>query len=143
MIDRISSLAMTPSIIVAAPAGPAVVVAQAVSAAPKKRSTGAIVSYTDSQPATTTFTVQRPATGRRAGRRCAKPNKNNRGHRRCTRYLYVGRFTHVDAAGANRFRFTGHLPGGTLRPGKYRLQAIPRNLAGAGPAAIKEFRVRK
>jgi DNA-binding beta-propeller fold protein YncE len=143
MIDRISNLAMTPSTIVAAPAGPAVVVAQALSAAPKKRSTGAIVSYADSQPATTTFTVQRPATGRRVGRRCTKPNKKNRGHRRCTRYQDVGSFTHVDAAGPNRFRFTGHLPGGTLRPGKYRLQAVPRNLAGAGPAAIKAFRVRK
>jgi hypothetical protein len=135
-IDQISGLSITPSTFAAAPSGPTVLAA-------KRRTYGALVSYTDSQPATTTFTVQRPAAGRRAGRNCVKPSKRNRKRKRCTRYLSVGSFTHADGAGANHFRFTGRLGGHKLKSAKYRLRAIPRNIAGTGRAAYTQFRVKR
>lgn len=138
-ISDIVDFKIAPSVIVAAPTGPTVVVAKAQ----KKRKTGAIVSYTASQPATTTFTVQRPAAGRRQAGKCTKPSKSNHKRKRCTRYLSLGSFTHADIAGADRFRFTARLHGHKLKPGKYRLQAIPRNAAGTGPRTYTPFRVKK
>lgn len=84
--------------------------------------TGALVSYSDSAAATTTFTVQR-----RSGRHMFKT---------------VGRFTHMDAAGSNRFRFTGRVSGHALAPGHYRLKAVPVDVAGKGASAVARFSVR-
>jgi DNA-binding beta-propeller fold protein YncE len=137
-VGSVVDLKITPTTIVAAPSG-----ASVGAAAAKRRKFGGIVSYVESQPATTAFTVQRPAAGRRVGGRCVKPSKSNRSRKRCTRFVAVGGFTHVDAVGANRFRFRGRLRGHKLRPGRYRLRAIPRNAAGTGRAAFKPFRVKK
>jgi hypothetical protein len=54
----------------------------------------------------------------------------------------VGTFTRADRAGANSFSFSGRLHNRRLARGSYRLQAIPRNSAGAGAAAIAAFKVR-
>ena len=137
-VGSVTALKITPATIVAAPSGGSV-----VAAAVKKRKFGGIISYTESRPATTTFTVQRPATGRRVGGRCVKPTKSNRSRKRCTRFVALGSFKHADAVGANRFRFTGRVRGHKLRAGRYRLRAVPRNAAGAGRAAFKAFRVKK
>lgn len=135
-IDRIRNLRIRPSTIIPAARGPSVVPG-------RKRKRGATVSYTGSQPATTTFSVQRAGAGRRQGDRCVKRTKRNGRHRRCTRYLTLGGFKHIDAAGANRFRFTGRVRHRKLRPGRYRLRAVPRNSAGIGPAAFRQFRVKR
>lgn len=135
-IDRISALRISPATLVAAATG-----GPAVSA--KARKTGAIVSYSGSQPATTTFTIQRVVAGRRSGRGCVKPTRHTTKHARCTLYVNVGSFTHTDTTGANRFRFTGRISGRKLTPGQYRLRAIPRNTAGTGPTVYKSFRVTK
>lgn len=42
-------------------------------------------------------------------------------------------FTHAGAAGANTLRFAGRLRGRTLKPGRYRLQA----LAPGAPAPVR------
>ena len=103
-----------------------------------------MISYVDTQDATTTFTVQRPARGRRADGRCVRGMRRNRRSRRCTRYRSAGSFTHVDAAGVTtRFRFTGRVRSRALRPGSYRLRAVPRNAAGDGPAVLRRFRVKR
>jgi hypothetical protein len=82
------------------------------------------ISYDDSQAAKTTFAVFRV-----------------RGHRA----TLIGTFSHTDRAGKNRFswkaRFGRHPH--PLTVGSYRLQAIPRNSAGTGPAATARFQVRK
>jgi hypothetical protein len=83
---------------------------------------GALVSYSDSAAATTTFTVQR-----KSGRHTFKT---------------VGRFEHTDAAGSNHFRFTGRVSGHALAPGHYRLKAVPLDLAGQGASAVAQFSVR-
>jgi hypothetical protein len=85
---------------------------------------GTGVSYVDSEPAMTTFTVQRAVAGPRG-----------------TRYVGVGSFAHADVAGANRFRFIGRVRGRALAPGRYRLQAIPHNSGGSGPPAYRKFEV--
>ena len=138
-IEHIANLKMTPATLIAAARGPSAMTA--TQAETGKREAGAIVSYIDTQSATTTFTVQRLVEGRRQGHSCVKPTKHNRSHGRCTRTVTIGAFTHADAVGANRFRFTGRVDGRKLAPESYRLRAILRNAAGNGPAVYVPFRV--
>jgi hypothetical protein len=106
------------------------------------RRTGTEIGYTDSQSATTTFTVQRPEPGVRRGGRCVKPSRSHLTDKRCTRYAAVGSFRHLDVAGANRLHFTGRLNGRKLPPGLYRLRAVARGASGKpGPTAFTKFRV--
>jgi hypothetical protein len=104
---------------------------------------GATVSYTESELATTTFTVEQSVRGVRSGRRCiAAPRKPTRNRRRsCIRYLQVGHFTHRDEPGSNRFRFTGRLNHRKLARGSYRLDATPRAGSVAGATASVLFRI--
>lgn len=140
-IDRISGLKVTPSAFFAAPTGASV----ARNVHPRKpRKTGATVSYSGSQAATTTFTVTAVSVGRLSGHRCVKLTHSNRSRRRCTLLTPLrGSFTHVDSAGAVSFHITGRLGAQTLRTGSYILQALPRNAAGTGPAARASFRVKR
>jgi hypothetical protein len=137
MIDNISALAISPAMLVAASEGPS-----AVSAGSCK--TGAIISYSGSRPATTTFTVQRPHAGRRSGRNCVRLTQRTTNCASCRLYIEVGSFTHADdAIGTNHFRFTGRINGRKLPPGPYRLRAVPRNALGNGPAVYESFHVTK
>jgi hypothetical protein len=95
-----------------------------------KKGTGATLSYTDSQPATTTFTVLQKQPGRRNKQGvCAKPPRRPRG-RPCTLLVKIAIFTHSDSAGANSFHVTGRVNGRNLKPGSYQLQAAARNAGG-------------
>ncbi len=103
---------------------------------------GTVITYSDSQAATTTFVVARAATGVRGGptgHAClAPPRHPHAGHhyRHCTRYLTVGTFAHGDAKGSNRLRFSARLHGHALAPRAYRLTATPRSAAGATGASV-------
>jgi hypothetical protein len=100
---------------------------------------GTAIAYTDSQAATTTFTVLRPTHGVRSGKACVAPPRHRRhGHRytACTRYLAVGSFTHTDIAGANSVPFSGRLNNRKLPAGTYRLTATPRNSIGETGATV-------
>jgi len=89
---------------------------------PKK---GTTVRYTLSKAATTTFTVERRVNARKFKR-------------------VRGRFKHKGKAGANSFKFKGRVGGRTLRPGTYRLNAVPRDAAGGtGPKARASFKVKR
>ncbi len=106
------------------------------------RTTGAKVSYRDSQAATTAFTVARALPGRRSGKRCVQPTARNRGAKRCTRFVGVrGSFSHVDVAGRNSFRFTGRVRAKALKPGPYRLSARPRAGGKVGTTVSVRFRI--
>jgi uncharacterized delta-60 repeat protein len=106
------------------------------------RNAGAVVSYRDSQAATTTFTVARAQPGRKSGGRCVKPTKRNARAKRCTRFVRVrGSFRHADTAGANSLRFTGRVSKKALRPGSYRLSATPRLGGKTGKTAAARFRI--
>jgi hypothetical protein len=131
----ISNESIVPQSFPAAPSGGPV---QAARAKPKRKY-GTVISYLDSQPGITTFTVQRPVAGRVSGKSCVKHAK--RKAKRCTLYQPVGSFTHADVAGANKFRFTGRLNGRKLKPGSYVLQAVTANTAGKGKPVFKTFRI--
>jgi hypothetical protein len=133
----LSALTISPSAFLAAPSGGAVSAATAA----KKKKYGADVSYRDSQAATATLTVLRPASGRMQGKSCKKPSRKNKHGKHCTLYVAVGSFTHADRAGANSFRFSGRLKGKRLAPGGYRLQVAARDAAGTGAAVAKAFKI--
>jgi len=98
---------------------------------------GTRVSDRLSEPATTTFTVQRVRAGRRSGRRCVAPSRANRGKRRCTRLTTIsGSFTRAGIAGSNSFSFTGRIGGKALGRGSYRLMAIAKDAAGNRSKAV-------
>jgi hypothetical protein len=106
------------------------------------RRVGTTVSYTDSQAATTTFTVYKHARVRHRGRCLApQPGRHRKRRQRCIRYLTVGSFTHSDRAGPNSFRFTGRVGGHKLKPGSYLLMATPRVGGRNGIATTTRFRI--
>jgi hypothetical protein len=112
----------------------------------RKPAPGATVTYTDAEPATTTFTVLRPARGERRGRSCVAPSRrrrHGRAGRACTRYLPVGSFTHHDLAGVNRFYFTGRVGRRKLAPGSYRLQATATSAAARSATLGVGFSIRR
>lgn len=128
----ISALRLSPSAFHAAPKGPSVA----------KAKFGTLITYLDSQAATTTFTVLSPQAGRKQHGSCRKPSKRNRKGKRCTRLLALGSFSHHDLVGGNSLRFTGRLHRHKLAKGSYVLQAIPRNAAGAGATVTKSFKIK-
>jgi alpha-tubulin suppressor-like RCC1 family protein len=108
---------------------------------------GTILSYTDSEAATTTFTVQRVLAGVTKGsgkhKSCvARPKHAKKGAKRCTLYKRIGSFTHADAAGANKFRFIGRIGGHTLKPGSYRLVAVSLSAGGKSSAKTVAFKIK-
>jgi hypothetical protein len=91
-----------------------------------RRRVGARVSYALDEAATVTFTVKRIV---RRGRH--------------TRYVPVrGSFSDAGDVGGNTLRFSGRLNGKRLKPGRYRLIALPVDVAGnVGNAVIAAFRI--
>jgi DNA-binding beta-propeller fold protein YncE len=133
-LASLSGLSVSPNSLRAASSG--------ASIAAKKPKTGATVSYTDSQPSTTTFTVLKAANGfTQKGRCVAKRPAGKKNAKRCTLYKPTGSFSHSDNAGHNTFHFTGRVSGQKLKPGVYRLQAIPRFAGRNGATRTTGFRV--
>jgi N-acetylneuraminic acid mutarotase len=127
----ISRLALSATRFRAAGSGPSVTTAR------KRRApVGTTISYRDAAAGTATFAVQKPASGRRANGRCARPTRANRRKARCTRWVTVGRFTHADAAGPNTLRFSGRVNGHKLSPGRYRLSVTAR-VGGGTPSTAR------
>jgi hypothetical protein len=130
----LSGLGLSNSSFKAAPSGPS-----AQTAATKF---GTIVSYRDSAAATTTFTVEQRRRGIRKGGRCVRaPKHPSMAAKRCTYFKALGHFTHNDAAGTNRFRFTGRVKNRKLAPGRYVLVAIAKNVAGTSKPVSVNFRI--
>ena len=102
----------------------------------------ATVSYTDTQAARTTFTLQRAMPGRLNGRSCAAPTKRNHSHRHCTRWVNAGAtLTHNDTPGADHFLLTARQIARKLAPGQYRLRATPRANGLAGHTLTATLRI--
>jgi hypothetical protein len=129
----LSALKLTPDVFLAAPSG--------ATQSNSKRRYGTMIGYHDSQPGTTTLTVLRPTSGRIHGGSCVKPSHSNRKGRRCTLYVAVGSFTHLDSAGTASLHFSGRLKGKRLPSGAYRLQATPSDGAGKGRSVHAEFKI--
>jgi hypothetical protein len=118
----------------AASAGPSVASA---------RSTGTQVTYTDTEAATTIFSVIRKTAGVQRGGKCIAASRHpKKPAKRCTKLVTVGSFQHLDSAGANSFRFTGRVGGRKLKPGSYELIATPINSSHQlGSPRRKDFRI--
>jgi hypothetical protein len=102
---------------------------------------GATVTYTDTEAATTTFSVQGQRPGRVRGHSCVAQTKRNRSHRRCARWVRIGRaFTHADTPGREQLRLSGQTIA-KLGPGKYRLAATPSASGLSGQTVTAGFRV--
>ena len=92
---------------------------------------GADVSFTLSEPGKVRFTIDRSGTGRKVKGKCVKTSSANRRKARCERWTAVkGSFTVAGKKGANRIELRGRIGGRTLKPGRYRLNAIEIDLAG-------------
>jgi CSLREA domain-containing protein len=89
---------------------------------------GATLSYSDSDPGTTTFTVLR----------CATPLS----HGACARFVKVAAFTHRDHAGRNKLRLRARIGSRTLSAGIYRLSAAPRAARKTGKTVSAKFQIR-
>jgi opacity protein-like surface antigen len=104
---------------------------------------GTTVSYTLSEDASLTFTIERRNAGRRVKGRCRKATRKNRRAKRCDLKL-SGSFKHQGKAGRNSLRFSGRLSNKKLRPARYRLRAAAIDQAGnkSKPARLN-FRIVK
>lgn len=102
---------------------------------------GTTVSYTLSEDASLTFTIERRKAGRRVRGKCRKATRKNRRAKRCDLKLN-GSFKHQGKAGRNSFRFSGRLSNKKLRPASYRLRAAAIDRAGnkSKPARLS-FRI--
>jgi CSLREA domain-containing protein len=89
---------------------------------------GATIAYSDTQKATTTFTVLR----------CTKPLAHGA---RCGRFAKVASFSHRDRAGRNRVALRGRIGRATLSPGLYKLTAKPRNGRNTGSTVTAKFQI--
>jgi hypothetical protein len=101
---------------------------------------GTTVSYTLSEAANVTFTVEKALGGRKVKGRCVKPTKGNKNKRGCTRYTRLkGSFAHVGKQGKNGFKFMGRLNGNRIAPGTYRLvgDAIDPSGNASMPKSVK------
>ena len=104
---------------------------------------GTRVRYTLSEPATVTFAISRARPGRRVAGRCRRPTRANRGRRRCTRYVKVGRtIRRASPAGRSTLRFTGRIGRRALRPGRHRMAVAATDGAGNSSRARRlRFRI--
>lgn len=101
-----------------------------VKAKPKRTAVGAKLSFSLSEDATVTLTVQRRATGRREGGVCKAPTRAKRRSKPCARYVSVkGSVSFQAKAGKVIVRFSGRIGGRALKAGRYRLAAVPRDAA--------------
>jgi hypothetical protein len=102
---------------------------------------GTTFGYTLSEAARVVFTIERPAAGRKSGKKCVSPSRRNGKKRKCTRYVFTGRFAVQSAAGPNSHHFSGRIGRGKLKPGRYRvtLGAID---AASNVSALRRFAFR-
>jgi CSLREA domain-containing protein len=138
---RLSALRLSPAAFRAAGSGGSI--GALTKALQQRRPIGTTVRYTLDGAARVTFTITKPAAGRRVGRRCVKPAAARPGARRCVRTQKLkGSFVHQGVAGQNSFRFTGRLRRRALALGPYRLVArLPRPATGRAALAGKAFRI--
>lgn len=140
---RDGALTLSPSAFAAASSGASIATAHAKGHKPP---VGSTVGYTDSEAASTTFTVVRVEQGYRVGHASCKagqPKRSKHGRRpqACTITVTLGSFTHKDTAGRNSFRFSGRINGHALSDGSYELIAKPTLGALKGNQVQATFKI--
>jgi hypothetical protein len=88
------------------------------------------------------ITIAQLLDGRKRGKKCVKPTKNNRSGRRCKRAVKKGTLSFSGNAGKNARKFSGRLPSRKLKPGPYESTLIAIDAAGNKSKPVKvRFRV--
>lgn len=90
---------------------------------------GIKVSYTLTEPASVTFTIQRRKGGRMVNGKCRALTRTNKRRKKCDLPL-KGSAKRQGNAGKNSLRFRGRLSGRKLRPDRYDLVATATDAAG-------------
>ena len=90
---------------------------------------GIKVSYTLTEPASVTFTIQRRKGGRMVNGKCRALTSTNKRRKKCDLPL-KGSAKRQGNAGKNSLRFRGRLSGRKLRPDRYDLVATATDAAG-------------
>jgi HYDIN/CFA65/VesB family protein/putative pyrroloquinoline-quinone-binding quinoprotein len=101
----------------------------------------AYIAYTAAAPSTTRFTLQLATPGRLGAHACVRATMRNRREHRCTRFVTVATFTHLDHVGVNRVFLAYDVHVRKLVPGTYRLQSILIDSAGLRHTFYCLFRV--
>jgi hypothetical protein len=129
---QLQSLAVAPKSFKAATVGGAV-----ISAKKRSGSGGATVTYVLSAPASVRFTVEHASAGRKAGKKCVKQTKANKGKKKCALLKPLGpSFSATGTAGGNGFKFSGRLGNKALKPGVYDLTASAGAVLKRAPFTI-------
>jgi hypothetical protein len=124
---QIAGLRIAPASFKAARSGPSTLTGKA------SKSSGASVSYTDSEASRTTFTILQTAVGTRKGHGACSATKKRHGVR-CTYTATLGSFTRSDTTGANTFTLTGTIGGRRLSAGTYQLRVTVVGPSGQSSA---------
>lgn len=95
--------------------------------------------YTLSEAATVRTTLERSVKGRRAGKRCVKPTRSNRGARPCKRWVGARTSDAPGGAGAQSTSLSTQL----LAAGAYRVAITARDSAGNVAKKTVTFRRRR
>ena len=108
----------------------------------KRKKRKSKVTFRLSEKASVTVKLERRGTGRKVGKKCAKPTRKNRGKRRCVRYTKVGSKKLKGKSGANKLTI-GKRFGKRVTRGRYRLTLTATDSAGNKSKAYrKAFRIR-
>ncbi len=86
-----------------------------------KRARRVRLSFQLASAATVTARIEKAASGRRVGKKCARPSRRNRKKRRCTRYVGVASRSLAGTAGANSVTLGTIAGRKRLRAGRYRV----------------------
>jgi hypothetical protein len=91
---------------------------------------GTTFRYALSADAAVAITIERLETGRKAGKRCAKRRRGQKG-RKCTRAVRVTTLTKSSKVGADSIAFTGRVGRRALPAGRYRATIVATGAEGA------------
>ena len=99
------------------------------------------ISYVVTSAGVTRFALQRATVGRRNGRLCGPTTARNRHNRRCTYFVTVATFSHLDLVGSARLRLVSMVPARKLVPGKYRIRTAIADSAGVEHTFYTKLRI--
>ena len=108
----------------------------------KKAPKGTKIRFTVNTGASVTIKLERKVTGRKSGGKCRKVTKQNKGKKKCSRFVKAGKLVRqVDQAGSRVVPFSGRVGKKKLKPGKYRAVLTGYNSTGASKKVIRPFTV--
>jgi hypothetical protein len=123
-----SSARMTNKVFAPVPKGGKITIAKTKKRRVKR---GTRFVYTLSEAAKVRIAIQRQLPGRRKGKRCVKPNRNNRHAKSCKRFKTVTTLSVNAKQGSNSTPFTGRAKGKALGPARYRARLVAADPLGA------------